>query len=81
MPDANHALSDTVWNEIAAPNRRRFLLLSVIGLFIAAGSSPTQETVAQPRIETLIVDGFSNHDPVAWSGDAADAHAAHAGVT
>ena len=64
------ALSGAVWNPIAAPNRRRSLslamspslLLSVIGLFIAAGPSPAQDTAAQPKIKALIVDGFSNHD-------------------
>ncbi len=60
------ALSGAVWNPIAAPNRRRSLLLSVLlsvtGLFIAAGPSPAQEAAAQPKIKTLIVDGFSNHD-------------------
>ncbi len=56
------ALYAAVWNPIAGPNRRRSLMLSVIGLFIAAGPSPTQETAAQPKITTLIVDGFSNHD-------------------
>ncbi|MCP5113702.1 MAG: hypothetical protein GY953_22945, partial [bacterium] len=34
----------------------------MFGLFIAAGLSLAQEAVAQPRIEALIVDGFSNHD-------------------
>ncbi len=51
---------DFTWH--VTPARRRLLVFSVFGLFIAAGLSLAQEAVGQPRIEALIVDGFSNHD-------------------
>lgn len=40
----------------------KLLPLLMFGLLIAAGSSSVQETNAKPKIKTLIVDGFSNHD-------------------
>ena len=44
------------------PRSWPFLLLATIGLLLEAGPSAAQQTMHRPRIKTLIVDGFSNHD-------------------
>jgi len=46
----------------ASSHHRWGLVLLAIALLLLARPGPAQQTGARPKIKTLIVDGFSNHD-------------------
>lgn len=58
----NILVASTARYEGPCPRPWPFLLLAAFGLLLVAGPCAAQQTMPRPRIKTLIVDGFSNHD-------------------